>query len=128
MSLPPKACSLLTHNCGWWGLQDTDSLVRDASSDAMAAYAQGYTRLYGCRVPGTTSSPVLKVVFDCLAEQKKEGQMGASQALLKVRKRTPLLAHAGHQHQQPCNKPAASRMSCFWQLQRWPCTHSATPD
>jgi hypothetical protein len=66
-------------------LQDTDSLVREASSEAMAAYAQGYTQLYGCEVPGSTASPVIKVVFDCLAEQKKEGQMGASQALLKVR-------------------------------------------
>jgi hypothetical protein len=66
-------------------LQDTDSLVREASSEAMAAYTQGYTKLYGCDVPGSTASPVVKVVFDCLAEQKKEGQMGASQALLKVR-------------------------------------------
>lgn len=59
--------------------------MREASSEAMAAYAQGFTRLYGCEVPGSTASPVVKVVFDCLAEQKKEGQMGASQALLKVR-------------------------------------------
>lgn len=58
--------------------------MREATSETLAAYAQGYTRLYGCVVPGSTSAPAVKVVFDCLAEQKKESQMGASQALLKV--------------------------------------------
>jgi hypothetical protein len=58
--------------------------VREASSEALAAYALGATRSYGCEVPGSTASPVVKVVFDSLAEQKKEAQMGASQALLKV--------------------------------------------
>lgn len=65
-------------------LQDADSVVREASSDAMAAYAQGCARLWGCAVPATTATPIVKVVFDVLAEQKKEAQMGASQALLKV--------------------------------------------
>ena len=50
----------------------------------MAAYAQGCARLWGCAVPATTATPIVKVVFDVLAEQKKEAQMGASQALLKV--------------------------------------------
>jgi hypothetical protein len=68
-------------------LQDTDGLVREASSEALAAYALGATRLYGCQLPGSTASPVVKVVFDSLAEQKKEAQMGASQALLKVSSR-----------------------------------------
>jgi hypothetical protein len=65
-------------------LQDADSVVREASSDAMAAYAQGCVRLWGCAVPASTATPIVKVVFDVLAEQKKEAQMGASQALLKV--------------------------------------------
>lgn len=59
-------------------------MVREASSEALAAYALGLTRLYGGELPGNIASPVVKVVFDCLAEQKKEAQMGASQALLKV--------------------------------------------
>lgn len=79
---------MLNQQLGWVCaavlLQDTDSVVREASGEALAAYALGCTRLYGCPVPGSTAAPVVKVVFDCLAEQKKEAQMGASQALLKV--------------------------------------------
>lgn len=60
-------------------------MVREATCEALASYAQGFTRLYGCEVPGSSNAPVVRVVFECLSEQKKESQMGASQALLKVR-------------------------------------------
>lgn len=65
-------------------LQDADSQVRDACCDALAAYAQALANVQGCMLPGSMSTPIVRVIFDCLAEQKREGQAGASQALLRV--------------------------------------------
>jgi len=67
-------------------LQNNDSMVRDASCEALAAYAWALTEATGGPLPGSsTSSPLVKVIFDSLTEQKKEAQLGASQALLLVR-------------------------------------------
>ncbi|WIA12977.1 hypothetical protein OEZ85_006589 [Tetradesmus obliquus] len=65
-------------------LQDTDSLVRDAACEALAAYAWALADAAGSSLPGNSSCPVVKLIFECLAEQKKEAQHGASQALLMV--------------------------------------------
>jgi hypothetical protein len=65
-------------------LQDADGQVRDASGDALAAYAAALAAAEGSVLPGGVGSPIVRVIFDCLAEQKREGQMGASHALLKV--------------------------------------------
>lgn len=67
-------------------LQNNDSMVREASCEALAAYAWALTEATGGLLPGSSSSShLVKVVFDSLAEQKKEAQLGASQALLLVR-------------------------------------------
>jgi hypothetical protein len=65
-------------------LQDTDSLVRDAACEALAAYAWALAEAAGGPLQGNSSCAVVKLIFDCLAEQKKEAQLGASQALLMV--------------------------------------------
>lgn len=66
-------------------LQDADSLVRDASCEALAAYAAALAEACGGPLPGSShASPVVRVLFECLAEQKREGHLGASQALLMV--------------------------------------------
>lgn len=73
---------------GAYCLQDTDSLVRDAACEALAAYAWALADAAGSSLPGNSSCPVVKLIFECLAEQKKEAQHGASQALLMVRLRS----------------------------------------
>jgi hypothetical protein len=66
-------------------LQDTDSLVRDAACEALSAYAWALAEAAGSPLQGNSSCAVVKLIFECLAEQKKEAQLGASQALLMVR-------------------------------------------
>jgi hypothetical protein len=66
-------------------LQDTDSLVRDAACEALAVYAWALAEAAGGPLQGNSSCAVVKLIFECLAEQKKEAQLGASQALLMVR-------------------------------------------
>eukprot|EP00775_Hariotina_reticulata_P011340 gene11340-11489_t len=64
---------------------NNDSMVREASCEALAAYAWVLTEATGGLLPGgSSSSHLVKVIFDSLAEQKKEAQLGASQALLLV--------------------------------------------
>jgi hypothetical protein len=65
-------------------LQDTDSLVRDAACEALTAYAWALAEAAGGPLQGNSSCAVVKLIFECLAEQKKEAQLGASQALLMV--------------------------------------------
>jgi hypothetical protein len=65
--------------------QDADSGVRDASSEAVASLAQGLYSLAGGPLPGSFSHPIVRLVFDCLGEQRKECQAAAGQALLMVR-------------------------------------------
>lgn len=68
-------------------MQDSDSLVRDAACDALVAYAWALAETTHAQLPGesSSSSPVVRVIFESLAEQKKEAQLGGSQALLLVR-------------------------------------------
>jgi hypothetical protein len=67
------------------GAQDADGHVRDASCDALVAFAQACAEVNGAPLPGSMATPIVRVVFECLAEQKREAQMGAGQALHKVR-------------------------------------------
>lgn len=60
--------------------------MRDASIEALTALAAAVADTTGGPLPGSTlGNPFLRVVFDCLAEQKKESQAAAGQALLQVR-------------------------------------------
>ncbi len=67
------------------GPQDADSSVRDASSEALALVAQGLTQAAaagGGEPPGGgLSNPVLKLLFDCLVEQRKDLNAAACAAL-----------------------------------------------
>lgn len=67
-------------------MQDSDSLVRDAACEALASYAWALAEAANAPLQGTcsSSSPVVRVIFESLAEQKKEAQLGGSQALLMV--------------------------------------------
>lgn len=89
-----KACIVACINPGclfhldtlvWW-FQDTDSGVRDASIEALVALSHALAEQTHSVLAGSGANPVLRVIFDCLAEQKKESQSAAGQALLQVRK------------------------------------------
>ena len=67
-------------------VQDADSAVRDACCEALSVIAAGLVRQSGSKLPGSHSSPLVKMLFECLAEQKKEAQLAACQALLEVSK------------------------------------------
>ncbi|GLI69092.1 hypothetical protein VaNZ11_013637 [Volvox africanus] len=62
-------------------LQDPDSGVREASSEALALVAQGLAYLDANGAQGSPNNPVVKLVFDCLAEQKKDLNAAACAAL-----------------------------------------------
>lgn len=64
--------------------QDVDATVRDAACGALVSIAEALSAQTGGRLPGTLATPVVKVIFDCLGEQKKEAQSAAGQALLQV--------------------------------------------
>jgi hypothetical protein len=64
--------------------QDMDAMVRDAACGALVSIAEALAAQTGGRLPGTLATPVVKVIFDCLGEQKKEAQGAAGQALLQV--------------------------------------------
>jgi hypothetical protein len=82
-SLPPPATRPPSHP-PTHPRKDADTGVRDACTDALGSVAQGMYRLAGGPLPGSLSHPVLRLVFDCLSEQKKECQAAAGQALLQV--------------------------------------------
>ena len=66
--------------------QDTDALVRDASVGALTAFAYAASERAGAALAGSSgANPFLRVIFECLGEQRKESQMAAGQALLQVR-------------------------------------------
>ncbi|GAX75584.1 hypothetical protein CEUSTIGMA_g3028.t1 [Chlamydomonas eustigma] len=60
-------------------LQDVDSSVREAASEALAMLAKGLTEVGQWPAPG--ASPVLKVITDCMTDGKKELQASACSAL-----------------------------------------------
>ncbi|GFR41107.1 hypothetical protein Agub_g1752 [Astrephomene gubernaculifera] len=62
-------------------LQDADSSVREASSEAVALVAQGLSQVAPGGVHGSLTNPALKLVFDCLGEQRKELNAAACVAL-----------------------------------------------
>ncbi|KXZ56846.1 hypothetical protein GPECTOR_1g763 [Gonium pectorale] len=62
-------------------LQDTDSGVREASAEALALVARGLAELGPGFGNGSATNPVLKMLFDCIAEQKKELNAAACAAL-----------------------------------------------
>ncbi|EFJ51921.1 hypothetical protein VOLCADRAFT_86913 [Volvox carteri f. nagariensis] len=62
-------------------LQDPDSGVREASSEALALVAQGLAQVEANGAQGSLNNPVVKLIFDCLAEQKKELNAAACAAL-----------------------------------------------
>ncbi|GIL73161.1 hypothetical protein Vretimale_4755 [Volvox reticuliferus] len=62
-------------------LQDPDSSVREASSEALALVAQGLAYLDANGAQGSPNNPVVKLIFDCLAEQKKDLNAAACAAL-----------------------------------------------
>ncbi|GLC51195.1 hypothetical protein PLESTB_000476100 [Pleodorina starrii] len=63
-------------------LQDPDSSVREASSEALALVAKGLAHVdSGAGPQGTLNNPVVKLIFDCLAEQRKELNAAACSAL-----------------------------------------------
>jgi hypothetical protein len=66
-------------------LQDVDASVRDACVEALAALAHAAARAAGGALAGSSSAnPFLRTVFECLAEQRRESQTAAGQALLQV--------------------------------------------
>lgn len=66
-------------------LQDPEAVVRDSSVEAIVSIAHAYTVAAAANVPGTVASPIVKLIFDSLAEQKKEVQAAASTCLGLVR-------------------------------------------
>lgn len=82
--LPPHAPRLLAYLKKQ--LQDADGSVRDAAAEALSCHAWALSDASGSPLPGSAAEcPLLRVVMDCLCEQKKEGHLGASAALLMVR-------------------------------------------
>lgn len=67
--------------------QDPDSSVREAASEALALVAQGLAEAAPAAGAGGAAGggPVVKLLFDSLAEQKKELCMAACAALGLVR-------------------------------------------
>lgn len=94
-------------------MQDADSQVRDASCEALSAYAQALAEATGRMLDG--SAGIVRAIFDCLAEQKREGQVGASQALLQVRHlhQVSVRVHQEGGH-HACS--AAARVACCAQM------------
>lgn len=73
--------------------QDVDALVRDASVEALTAFAYAASERAGAALPGSSSAnPYLRAVFECLGEQRKESQTAAGQALLQVGGRPRIVA------------------------------------
>jgi hypothetical protein len=59
--------------------------VRDASVEALASLAAAAAEAAGGPLPGSAAAnPFLRVVTECLAEQKKEAQLAAGSALQQV--------------------------------------------
>ncbi|KAK9816903.1 hypothetical protein WJX72_006945 [[Myrmecia] bisecta] len=62
--------------------KDPDSSVREAAGDALGMLAENLARIKSSFASGdTATNPLLRVLFEALAEQAKEGQAAASYAL-----------------------------------------------
>ena len=64
--------------------QEPDSAVREACVEALAAMAEAMAEDDHAQLPGNSTNPVMRILFECLAEQKRESQLAACEALLKV--------------------------------------------
>jgi len=66
--------------------QDNDSSVREAACEALALVARGIAEAGGGTPASTASSPIVKVILDCMSDGKKELQASACSALGMVRR------------------------------------------
>lgn len=101
---PPALPRVLAHLRR--ALGDADAAVRDAGVEALASLASAAAAAAGGQLAGSCAgNQFLRIVFDGLAEQKKESQAAAGQALQLVGR----LAQRGwHVRGRACGPPGSS--------------------
>ena len=65
--------------------QDNDSSVREAASEALGLVARGIAEAGSGTPASAASSPVVKVILECMSDGKKDLQASACSALGMVR-------------------------------------------